>query len=131
MKEISPKKLFLLDSAGALLTAILLGFILPRWENIFGMSPMVLYFLSFIASIYFVYSFWCYFRLKHNWKPYLKAIALANLLYCGITLGLAVYLRAELTTFGWAYFLLEAVVITSLAIFELKTAYRLKPGMPE
>jgi hypothetical protein len=54
--KISPKNLFLLDSLGALLSAILLGVILVSFENAFGMPQKTLYTLSYTAIIFSIYS---------------------------------------------------------------------------
>ncbi len=116
-----PKQLFLIDSLGGMLSALLLGVVLARFETTFGMPRKVLYFLSCLACVYAVYSFLSYWRIKENWRPYMQAIAIANLLYCCLTVGLVIYHRQELTKLGLIYFLLEVVVIISLIIMELKT----------
>lgn len=117
-----PKTLFLLDGLGALLSAFLLGVVLVRLETVFGMPRQVLYPLSFIAFVFAVYSFLNYLRFPVNWRARLKAIAIANLLYCCLTVGLMIYFRQALTLLGWLYFVLEIVVVTILATFELKLA---------
>jgi hypothetical protein len=123
--NINPKKLFLIDSIGALLSAILLGLVLARFENIFGMPPKTLYALSFIACIFSIYSFLCFSGKIENWRPYLKIIAIANLLYCLLTIGLIIYFYQKLTVLGLIYFVLEIIIITILAMIELKTAANL------
>lgn len=119
---IPPKKLFLLDSIGAFLSAVLLGVVLVRFENIFGMPRKVLYSLSTVAFIFSIYSCLCYLFIKANWQAYLKVIAVANLLYCVLTLSLLVNRYPELTKLGMIYFVLEICIIFSLAMVELKTA---------
>ena len=57
-----------------------------------------------------------------NWKPYMKIIAVANLMYVCLTAGLIVYLYQKLTILGLTYFVLEIIVVIILAILELKTA---------
>ena len=52
LNKINPKKLFLIDSLGALISAVMLGLVLTRFEHIFGMPQNVLYFLSFIACTF-------------------------------------------------------------------------------
>lgn len=116
-----PKKLFLIDSLGGLLSALLLGAFIARFENTFGMPPKVLYSLSFIACVYAIYSFVNYWRMRENWKPYMRVIAGANLLYCYLTVGLVIYYYQRLTRLGLTYFLLEIVIIIGLAIMELKS----------
>jgi len=125
LNNIPPKKLFLLDSLGAILTALLLGMILVQFESSFGMPRQVLYPLAFIAGVFSIYSFICFLRIKENWRPYLKVIAFANLLYCCLTMGLVFYWHQKLSVWGLGYFILELVVIILLVILELKTAKRL------
>lgn len=120
MKKITPKKLFLIDSSGALLTTLLLFFVLANLESVFGMPKQVLYYLSAIAFSFCIYSFLCYLRVGQNWKPFLTGIAVANLMYCCLTIGLVIFYRAELTILGWAYFLGEAAIILVLVYFEYK-----------
>ena len=83
---------------------------------------MVLYALASLASLFFVYSFFCFLHVTEHWRSYMKAIAVANLLYCGLTLGLVIYLHQELTPLGILYFGSEIVIIVGLAIVELKRA---------
>ncbi len=121
---ISPKKLFLIDGLGALMSAFLLGVVLVHFESIIGMSPQVLYGLSGIACIFALYSWTCYFRTPDNWQPYLKGIALANFLYCCLTGALVVYCYEVLSSWGVTYFVLEMIVVLILVRFELKNASR-------
>lgn len=118
----SPKHIFLLDGLGALLSAFLLGVILTSFEPIFGMPLKVLYGLAALACLFAVYSFWNYVRFKENWRPYLRGIAIVNLLYCGLTAALVIYFRQELTMWGVLYFLLEMLIIIALATLEFNAA---------
>lgn len=122
MDGINPKKLFLIDSLGGLLSAFMLGVALVRFEDTFGMPPRVLYALAFLACLFFVYSLFCFLRVTEHWRRYMKVIAIANLMYCGLTLGLVIYLHQELTTLGMLYFGSEIVMIIGLAMVELKKA---------
>jgi hypothetical protein len=126
MKKMSVtiKQLFLIDSLEGLLSALLLGVVLVRFKTAFGMPLQVLYTLSCIACVYALYSFLCYWQVKGNHRPYMQALAMANLLYCCLTVGLVIYHRQQLTKLGLTYFLLEIVVIVSLIIMELKTSFR-------
>ena len=117
----NPKQLFLIDFLGAILSAFLLGVVLTYFESTFGMPRKVLYFLAALACLFAIYSFWNYVRFKENWRPYLRGIALVNLLYCCTTAALVIYFRQELTKWGLTYFLLEMVVIICLVVVEFKT----------
>lgn len=120
LSKIKPRNLFLIDSMGALVSAALLGLVLANFEDIFGMSQKVLYPLAFTACGFALYSMLCFLIQPKNWRLYLKIIAIVNLLYCGLTLGLVIDRRAELSVFGWMYFVGEVVVVASLAMIELK-----------
>ena len=113
------KTLFLIDSLGALLSTFLLGAVLVRFESTFGMPREELYFLSVLTCILGIYSFMCYLLIRKNWKPYLKIIAFANLIYCCLIIGLVIYLNKELTNVGQVYFISEVSVIITLAFVEL------------
>lgn len=116
----TPKHLFLLDSLGALLSAFLLGVALPSFQPIFGMPHKVLYGLAALACLFAIYSSWNYIWFRENWRPFLRAIGIMNLLYCCLTAALVVYFRQELTKWGLLYFLLEMLVIIVLVVIEFK-----------
>ena len=108
-----------------MLSALLLGVILTRFESVFGMPQKVLYCLSCLAFVYAIYSLLSYWRIKENWVPYLRGIAFANLLYCFLTLSLVSYYRTVLTKWGLGYFLMEVMVIVTIVVLELKTVSKL------
>ena len=116
--------MLLVDSAGALLSALMLGVVLTTLEPLFGMPPAVLYPLAAIAAVFCLYSSLSFFLGGENWRPLLKGIAIANLLYCCLTIGLVIYLLEALTTLGILYFAAEVVVVVLLASLELRIATR-------
>ena len=69
--------------------------------------------------------FSCYFRISENWVPFLKAIAIVNLLYCCISLVLVFHHYQKLTDLGLIYFLLEFTIVIILVSVELKTVAKL------
>lgn len=125
---LKPRKLFLIDGFGALLSAFLLGVILVRFEGFFGMPANVLYVLSLMACVFAVYDFICYLRITKNWRPFLKAIAIANLIYCLISIGLIFHHFQKLTAYGILYFLFELAILFILIYIELKTAGKNRVG---
>ncbi|MEO1260508.1 MAG: hypothetical protein AAFZ15_17055 [Bacteroidota bacterium] len=122
IKRLAPKKLFLIDGIGALLSAFLLGAIWTRFENIFGMPRSALYILALLPCFFAIYDFICYFKIKENWSPFLKVIAFANLLYCLISIGFLFNHYQQLTVLGLIYFFLELLIVILLAGIELKMA---------
>jgi hypothetical protein len=122
-----PKKLFLADGLGALLTSVLLIALLTTFNESFGMPLKAVYVLASVAFVYFIYSISCYLFLGHNWNPYLKLIAIANLFYCFATITLVVFFYQSLTSLGVIYFIAELIIIFCLLLIEFKTAFQ-KPG---
>jgi hypothetical protein len=115
----NPRKLFLIDGLGAFLTAFFLLAILARFQEYFGMPITILYFLSAAACIYMMYSICCYLFVLSKWHPYLKAITIANIIYCCVTFTLVIYFIQSLTMLGLIYFLIEIIVMSSLILLEL------------
>ncbi len=121
-----PKKLFLIDGIGAIVSAFLLGVILVKFEAIFGIPRSTLYFLAVLPCLFSVYDFCCYFIVDKNVDQFLKGIAFTNLLYCVLSISLALYHREFITVFGWAYILTEIAIVSSLAFIEHHVANKLK-----
>jgi len=116
----NPKKIFLIDALGALLSAILLYGILAQLEEYFGMPSKVLYTLSGVAFCLFMYSICCYQLINSNWKPFLRIIIGCNSIYLLVSIACIVIHANELTELGWMYFILEFVVVGILIIVEYK-----------
>lgn len=117
--SLKPRRLFLIDGIGAFLTAFFLFVILKTFNEYFGMPKKTLDFLSIIALTFSTYSFCCFFLVKNNWHPFLRAISIANLLYCCLTLGLVIYNYPRLTILGVTYFLIEIVIVCGLIYIEI------------
>ena len=118
---ITPKNLFLIDGLGALLSAFLLGVVLVKLQSLIGMPTNQLYFLAAIPCFFALYDLICYFGVGENWRPYLKGIAIANLLYCVLSIGLLIFHFPKLTGLGVAYFVIEILIVVAIAWWELKT----------
>jgi hypothetical protein len=117
---LNPKRIFLIDSFGAFLTAFFLVAILSTFEKYFGMPRQILVFLSIVALVYAIYSICCFYFIESNWRPFLKTICITNLIYCGLTIGLVINFYPRLTILGTTYFLLEIILISVLVIIERK-----------
>lgn len=121
---LNPKKLFLIDGLGALLTAFLTGVVLRMFVNTFGMPPKLLSILSILACILAAYSMSCCFFVSKNWRLFLKIIVVANLLYCFLTAVLVLHLYQQLTTLGVIYFITEVFIIIVLVYVEVSVAFK-------
>jgi len=123
--ENHPKKLFKIDLFGAILSAFLLGVVLVRFETIFGIPAKTLYFLALLPLFFAIYDYYCCHKENNRLGPFLKAIAIINLLYCCLSIGLSFYHLETITYLGWIYILTEILIIVILAIIEFKVAYKL------
>lgn len=121
----------MIDSLGALLTAFLLLAVLGNYPEVFGVPSRTLTLLSGIAVVLCVYSASCYLFLRSNWAPFIKAICLANLSYCLVTMGLVFIANPKLTFFGKIYFLAEILVICGLTILEFSAAKMINKNTSE
>lgn len=117
---LKPKNIFLVDGTGAFVTAFLLFFVLRNFNHYFAVPPEVLLWLLAIATVFCLYSLSCFFLLKNNWKPFLKIIVTANLLYCCLTMGFVLYSYHTLTPLALVYFFAEIVIICILVFIEVK-----------
>lgn len=122
----APKKIFLLDSMGALLTSVLLGIVLPALDKIFFMPGGILHLLSGIAFGFFVYSLFCHFFIQTNHKPFLGVIILANLIYCVLSIGVMAFHFSKLSLWDLLYFAGEIGVIILLVWVEFRVWKKLK-----
>ena len=82
------------------------------------MPRKVLYPLSVLACVYAIYSLCCYWFAAKKWRPFLIVIAVANLMYCCITIALVVLFYYALTVLGVIYFVGEILVIIGLVYIE-------------
>ena len=121
----NPKKLFLIDGLGAILSAFLLGVVLVKAEIYFGIPSSTLYVLATIPILFAIYDLYCYRKDRSELGYSLKGIAILNLLYCFLSIGFACYHFKTLTIFGWFYVLIEILTVFTLAYIEYNTATKL------
>ena len=122
----SPRKVFLVDCTGAILTVFFLLVILARFDGVFGMPKRILYYLASIASIFAFFSLMCFVANFKKWALFLKVIMTANLIYCCLTITAVIYFFNKLTILGILYFLLEVLIIIAVVITEQMTIIHYK-----
>lgn len=117
-----PNFLFLTDSVGAATTAFILYLIRKNFIEYFHMPATVLSSLMKIAAVFCVYSILCFLFVKSNMVTFIKIIAVANLLYCVLTLAVLVIYWPVIRSIAAYYFIAEIVVICGLVYVELSVA---------
>lgn len=118
----SPRTLFLVDGVGALVTALLVGVVLPTLGEHIGTPRPVLRALAMTAAVLAAYSLTCAATRPKRWPGYLRGIALANAAYCVVTAAFLIRFSATLHALDWLYFVGEIVVVCALVTFELRVA---------
>ena len=118
----SPRTLFLMDGAGALVTALTVGVVLPAFGEYIGTPRPVLRALAITAAVFAAYSFTCAATRPARWPGYLRGIALANAGYCLVTAAVLIRFAAALHVLDWLYFVGEIIVVGALVTLELRVA---------
>ena len=120
--RLSPRQLFLLDGVGALVSALSLGLVLTRYQELIGMPLSTLRGLSVVACVFATYSLTCATLAPVRWDRFLAGIGIANLSYCAATVLLLYVYSERLQPLGWGYFVAELAIVVPLAVFELSVA---------
>ena len=113
-----PKQLLAVDAVGALVSAFLLGVVLVWLEPLFGIPSEVLYVLALLPCGFVVYDAIGWFVVRKNVGHWLRGIAVMNVLYCVVSLGLAGLHWERLTGLGWLYLVGEVGIILMLVRLE-------------
>jgi hypothetical protein len=120
--KINRDSIFLIDGIGAAISFALLWILIINFYEIFGFPIEVAKRLSLMPLIFSIYSISCYLWKPLNWQYWLRGIAIANLLYCTVSLWLLTKYFEQLTIYGILYFVIEKIIIIPLAWLELKMA---------
>ncbi len=122
MKNLNVKKMFFIDGVGAILSTLFLGVILVYFQKFIGMPTNVLSFLAFFPICFSIYSFSCFFFIKKKLNFFLKGIAVLNLLYACMTISILLFYEHQLSFLGYAYFIVEILILVILIRLELKAS---------
>jgi len=121
----NPKRVFLVDGIGALLSLFFISCILIPFKQHVGIPRSTLLLIAVPPFFFALYSLICAYFIKKKWAFYLSIISLANLLYCSVTIGLIIYHYSNLTLLGLLYFVIEIVLILLLVYIERKTIFNI------
>lgn len=117
-----PRRLFLADSLGALLSAALLG-LLACFEGFFGLRAG----LAGGACVLAAYSGSCFLRHPRNVRPWLALMIAANAAYAGVSAGVLLFFPPQ-RIWGQLYLAAELAVLALLLYAEVRVLLRLGPA---
>lgn len=120
--KLNRRTVFLLDGAGAVLSAVATGLVMPMFHERTGVPNQILYALGGLAVMFATFSLSCY-QLGRPTQWMLKAIIAANLSYCLITSLLILNLKG-VTVWGLAYLITEIVVVLAVVTLEIQVLRR-------
>lgn len=119
---LNPNKLFQIDGIGAIISAFLLGVVLVKFESLFGIPKATLFFLAALPCLFAIYDLYYCLNIDQQSGKALKRIAIVNLIYCCLSVGLAFFHWEHITVLGWGYILVEIVIVCLLVAVELRVA---------
>ncbi|MBA4259980.1 MAG: hypothetical protein C0446_12510 [Chitinophaga sp.] len=120
----NPKAIFLFDSIGAFISAICLLIISRYYSDYFGINHSTFQLLAILPIVFCIYSACCFLFVKRSYKPFILIIAIANFLYCLITLVFISYFFTAISILGLSYFILEIIVIAYIVYLEFTVAFK-------
>lgn len=121
-----PKKLFIADGIGAVVSTFLLGFVLVKLEKYIGVPVSTLYLLAALPVFFAIYDFLCFKYVEKDVGHFLIGIAVINILYCCLSIGFAIHHYETITGLGWTYIIIEIIVVIVIAVIELKVGKQIE-----
>ncbi len=115
------KRLLILDAVGAVVSVVMLGVVLVKFYDIFGIPISVLHILASIPVGFFIFDLLAIFSKEKIQPGRLMTIGILNILYCLLSFVMAIVHASSLTIYGWAYIIVEIIIVVALSAFELKT----------
>lgn len=113
-------RIFLIDGTGALITAVLLFFVVRPTTGCFSeLSPRIDQ-LATAALVFSFYSFSCFFFAGKRWRLLLGIICAANVVYCLCTAWTVARFSERISPLALVYFSVEITVILALGFAELQ-----------
>lgn len=121
-KQLKFQKAFIIDAFGAMLSSIMLIWVLPNFQNLIGLPISSLYFLGAWAILFVLFSGSGIFIKPKKPEIYLKIVAGMNSFYSLLSLALVLYYFEQIQFFGLLYFIVELLVLVLLISWEFRLA---------
>lgn len=124
----NPRRVFVLDGVGALVSALVLGLALPPFDDALGTTRSALLALAALPLAFTLYDLVCWAARVRWWRAAVYGIATANFLYPVISAVTLWNDEVALTGLGVAYFTAESATLWAITALELRVA---TPEAPE
>ncbi len=121
----NPRKLFIVDGLGAVVSAFMLGVVLVLLHSHIGIPQKTLYFLATFPVFFGLVDLYAYRQSAEKWPSFLKWIAIGNLMYCFVSIACAYLHWESIKPLGWIYLVLEIVIQLILIRLEYRIAKKL------
>lgn len=116
----SLRAFLLIDALGAILSTVLFGVVLPKYQATFGMPLGALQGLALVAAVYAFHSLGCRLLADQKLEGHLLRVAIGNAGYCVLIATLAYRFREELTPWGWLYFAGDLLIVGTLTVVQMR-----------
>lgn len=114
----SPRKIFTIDTIGALVSALSLYVLILPLNSYFGVPLSIVWILGGASLAFFLFSLFCTLTTGKHDASKLRIVITANLLYGVLTALLILLNKSSITVLGIAYFVAEYSVIIALVLLE-------------
>lgn len=115
----NPKRILLIDGLGAVVTTLLLVFLVPMLAPFWVNTNSLYKILPLISGFLAINSLVAFFFFKTNWLFYLRFVAIANISYCLFSIFTLLVETNHLSILVITYFSLEILIVLFLVYLEL------------
>lgn len=123
-----PRRIFIIDSIGALFTFVTTFFLADQFSDYIGLPKQHLKSLSFLALTFSVYSFCCYRFVQPIKSWHLQLIATLNGMYILLSFLLILLFVQNVSPLFLGYFGFETIILLFLIRVEWKLSRRVLTG---
>jgi hypothetical protein len=114
----SPRKIFMIDATGAIISALSLYVLILPLNSYFGVPLSIVWILGGVSLAFFLFSLFCVLTTGKQDTLKLRIVITANMLYGVLTALLVLLNKYSITGLGVAYFIAEYSVIIALVLLE-------------
>ncbi len=116
----SVQQILRIDNFGALISFILLAFILPHYIAFIGLPKVILYGLAIYAFLLYLLGLYFLRSADLERLSSLLAIMIGNSIYCVLSLSVIYVYTATIKPLGLVYFIVEKIIVLAMVYLEWK-----------